>query len=76
MDTTLADLLRVGRALRRLSQREVARLASITPSRYWALENGYVAARPDELQRLAVVLDFGVLHEVVGEIAAAREATR
>ena len=39
-----------------LSQRELARMAGLTQMTVWRLENGYRAARPGTIRKLAQVL--------------------
>lgn len=55
-----ATALRVARAIRRVSQREVAQASHINPDRYWKIESGFVEARPDEIDRLTCVLNFPI----------------
>ncbi len=39
-----------------LSQRELARMAGVTPATVWRLENGYKEARPQTIRKLARAL--------------------
>ncbi len=39
-----------------LSQRELARMAGLTPATVWRLENGYKEARPQTIRKIAGVL--------------------
>lgn len=50
------DSLRVVRVMKKLSQRELAQAAGITPARLWKLENGVAQPKEDELFKLLGVL--------------------
>lgn len=52
-----ADRLKKFREERVLSQRELARLAGITHTTLWRLENGFREARPKTIRKLANALE-------------------
>lgn len=52
-----ADKLRTLREEKVLSQRELARLAGITHTTLWRLENGHREARPKTIRKLAKALE-------------------
>jgi transcriptional regulator with XRE-family HTH domain len=52
-----ADKLKALREHNVLSQRELARLAGITHTTLWRLENGHREARPETIRKLAIVLE-------------------
>lgn len=52
----MTNTLRVRRAERSLSQIELARTAGIERNRYWTIEKGYSAPRPEERAALASAL--------------------
>jgi transcriptional regulator with XRE-family HTH domain len=59
-----ATVLRIARAIRRVSQRDVAQAAHIDPTRYWKIESGFILARPDEVERLMRVLDLPIREQL------------
>jgi len=50
------DKLKKLREERVLSQRELARMAGLTHTTVWRLENGFREARPGTIRKVAVVL--------------------
>ncbi len=50
------DKLKKLREERVLSQRELARMAGLTHTTVWRLENGFREARPSTIRKVAVVL--------------------
>jgi len=48
--------IRIGRAFRNFSQRELAQRAGLTPHRLWQIENNVGVVREDELGRILNVL--------------------
>lgn len=52
-----AEKMRLLREERVLSQRELARLAGITHTTLWRLENGFRVARPKTIRKLAKALE-------------------
>ena len=50
------DKLKKLREKRVLSQRELARMAGLTHTTVWRLENGFREARPGTIRKVAVVL--------------------
>jgi transcriptional regulator with XRE-family HTH domain len=56
-------MIRLARAYRGLSQRELGQRAGIHPARLWKIERGVSAPRPDELERLLRTLQIGELHQ-------------
>jgi len=51
-----SNRLRVARAERRITQRDLARQSGVSESRLWKIENGYLDGTPDERAKLARVL--------------------
>lgn len=64
--------LRVLRAERRWSQREVARRANVSVDRVWRFENGYAEPTVDEQKRLARVfrVSAGDVFPVAEQVAS------
>jgi transcriptional regulator with XRE-family HTH domain len=55
----MPNRLRVARAERRLSQRELARRAGIEVTRLWRIENDYADATTEERKLIASALETG-----------------
>ncbi len=63
MTQEAGGLIRLGRAYRRLSQRQLGEATGIPPFRIFRLEHGLTRPRPGELAKIAEALDLPVLVE-------------
>jgi transcriptional regulator with XRE-family HTH domain len=64
--------IRLGRVVRRLSQRELANAIGSTLQRIWRIENHVRQPRADELRRIAAALDLDpVTRSLIRELATA-----
>lgn len=59
----MENTLRVRRAEREVSQRDLALKAGLHPDRYWRIEKGYTEPTPEECEAIAAAL------EVAAEVA-------
>lgn len=56
----MVNTLRVRRAEREISQRDLAAKAGLHPDRYWRIEKGYTDPTPQECEAIAVALGAAV----------------
>ena len=50
--TLSGEAIRIGRAIKGWSQRELGKRTGLTPWRVWALENSVCAQRPEEMAKI------------------------